>query len=189
MTTGWTERDRTNAGSNSNAGRHRETGSPDRYIFFYIFVLPAFLFFPIISFFVEYNDWRDGTGPTLAATESRDGAGQNRRQRERILFLFALLSLLFSILLLTLLLQGRAGSPARGRGGKMGRTDATQGQPEATNDDGAGHPGRWKYDDAWWRRTAMRGRCRSSGTASARVARLIVHRPTTTGDRKYELAG
>ena len=141
-------------------------------------------FFPIISFFVEYNDWRDGTGPTLAATESRDGAGQNRRQRERILFLFALLSLLFSILLLALLLQGRAGSPARGRGGKMGRTDATQGQPEATNDDGAGHPGRWKYDDAWWRRTAMGGRCRSSGTASARGAS---HRPPSNNDRRQEV--
>ena len=61
--------------------------------------------------------------------------------------MFALLSLLFSILLLAHLLQGRAGSPARGRGGKLRRADATQWQPKATDDGEADYPGRWKYDD------------------------------------------
>ena len=68
-TTGGAGRDGTDAGSDSNAGRHGGAGGPDGYVSFSFFVLSTFLFsssysssFPVVSFSVEYDNRRCGTG-------------------------------------------------------------------------------------------------------------------------------
>ena len=110
MTTGWAgpggaKRDRTNAGGDSNAGRHEQTGGPDGYVF--LFVIPTLLCFSLFSFRLSIFLWS-------TYSNGRGGMGRDqrrRRQKRRIggatgayYIVFSLFSSLSSILLLILIL-------------------------------------------------------------------------------------
>ena len=76
---GETDRDRDNAGGDSNAGRHRGADTPDRYIFCYFCILYTHLlyslvFFLVASFSAECNN-RAGRDVTNACGKSNAGRG------------------------------------------------------------------------------------------------------------------
>ena len=85
----------------------------NEYVFFYVFVLSALLFysyhsssFPIISFSVKYNNKRAGRGrQTRAAMATPGGTGRDRARQIRLLFSVTVFFLLSSFLLLTFIIS------------------------------------------------------------------------------------